>query len=86
MGNYPVKASTLPPFCMRWSQTIRRRAACCPQTLVLVTILSGGNLPLGLIYFFFMWWAEMLGWGCYFNMAHGPPPPPTSHGDCAGLD
>lgn len=28
----------------------------------------------------------MLGWGCYFNMSHGPPPPPNSHGDCAGLD
>jgi hypothetical protein len=55
-------------------------------TLLLVTFVSGGNLALGVIYFFWMWWAEMLGWGCYYNMAHGPPPPPNSHGDCAGLD
>ena len=55
-------------------------------TLVLVTVLSGGNISLGLIFFFWMWWAEMLGWGCYFDMAHGAPPPPNGHGDCAGLD
>ena len=55
-------------------------------TLMLVTVLSGGNLPLGLVYFFWMWWAEMLGWGCYFGMAHGSQPKPGTHGDCAGLD
>ena len=27
-------------------------------TLVLVTMLSGGNISLGLIFFFWMWWAE----------------------------
>lgn len=55
-------------------------------TLVLVTLLSGGNLGLGFVFFFWMWWAEMLGWGCYFGMAHGAQPKPGTHGDCAGLD
>ena len=71
-----VMASSLGDFIARISLSA--------GTLVLVTVLSGGNISLGLIFFFWMWWAEMLGWGCYFDMAHGAPPPPNGHGDCAG--
>ena len=62
------------------------RVSLSTGTLLLLIVLTG-NGWLGLIFFFFMWWAEMLGWGCYFNMAHGPVVlQHDSHADCAGLD
>jgi hypothetical protein len=65
------------------------RLSLSAATLVLITLLSGGNVFIGLAFFLWMWWAEMLGWGCYFGMAHYSdehPAPSDSHGDCAGLD
>ena len=65
------------------------RISLSAATLVLISVLAGGNVLLGLIFFLWMWWAEMLGWGCYFGMAHYSdehPAPPHSHGDCAGLN